>query len=367
MSLLGDLRRIPPLVGREWGYYRRRLRGCSLEPTYRCNLRCKMCGVHTLAGPGDKARELTRGEMLKIVDELAEMGASWLQLIGGEPLLRAEDMLAVISRGNAKGIQTTVITNGALIGEDLAREIVRARLQRLIFSVDGIGEVHDRVRGLEGAFERTCNGMRLVLEERRRQGAAFPVVEIQSTFSRLNCDQAEALVRFREEIGADKLVFLYVSEIPQSRLDATRLDGEPLCTQRWAPGETSCLFGPEELKRFRGALERVPADKAVRVFKALDDDAYLRCVFPTRCCYFMRSVLIINPFGDAYPCPHLDAYVTGNVCEVGVKGVWQNERHRKVIDGLREGMYPVCASCCVFGQNLTPMQAVRVVLGKSLK
>jgi len=367
MDLLRNLRRIPMLVKREWDYARRRLKGCCLEPTYRCNLRCRMCGVRSLVKAGDQDRELRREEMLKIVDELGEMEACWLQLIGGEPLLRPEDMLAVTARANRHRIETTLVTNGALIGEDLAREIVAVRLPKLAFSVDGVGEVHDGVRGAAGAFERARRGLTLVVEERRRRGSALPVVEIWSTFSRLNYDQVGPLLRSKEEFGADAIVLNYLSEISPQRLDATQLDGEPMCTERWAPSGESLLFSPENLAAFRSALECAPADKQQRILKALDDEAYLNCRFPTRRCYFMRNVMIINPSGDAYPCPHLDACVTGNVRERGVKGVWQNERQRKVIDGLREGMYPVCASCCVFGQNLTPTQAVRLALGKSLK
>jgi radical SAM protein with 4Fe4S-binding SPASM domain len=366
MGLLNDLGLVPKLLRREWNYRRRHLVGCSLEPTNRCNLRCTMCGVHTLARPGDKDRELTQGEMLSVLDELGRMGVTWLQLIGGEPYLRPDETCAVTRRASEMGVQTTVVTNGTLIDEALAQEIVDARTQRLIFSVDGVGAVHDRVRGVEGAFERTRRGMELVMEERRRRGAKVPVVEIQSTLSRFNYDQVDALLKFKDEIGAAVIVFLYVSEIPATRLDATRLDEEPLCTRRWAPGSDSCLFTAREVAAFREAMKRAPADKQNRILKALNDEAYLQCRFPTRRCYFMRTILIINPFGDAYPCPHIDKYLTGNVRELGVKGVWQNERHRRAIGGLRKGMYPVCSSCCVFAQNLTPGQLARLGLGMRL-
>jgi radical SAM protein with 4Fe4S-binding SPASM domain len=319
-----------------------------------------------LVKPGDRERELTREEMLKIVDELAEMGATWLQLIGGEPLLRAEETLAVTARAQALGIETTIVTNGALIGEDLAREILAGRVPKLAFSVDGVGEVHDHVRGVAGAFERTRRGLALVVEERRRRGVKAPVIEIWSTLSRLNYDQVEPLLRFKAESRADEIVFSYLSEISPDRLEATRLDGEPLCTQRWAPAGESLRFSPKDLAAFRGALGHAPADKQQRLLTALGDEAYLRCRFPTRRCYFMRSVMIINPFGDAYPCPHIDRYVTGSVRESGVKAVWQNERQRKVIAGLGKTMYPVCSSCCLFGQNLTPLQMARLALGMRL-
>jgi radical SAM protein with 4Fe4S-binding SPASM domain len=275
-------------------------------------------------------------------------------------------MLAVTARANQVGVEATIITNGALVKEDLAREILDVRTPRLVFSVDGVGEAHDRVRAVPGAFDRTQNGMRLIIAERRRRGLKTPVVEIQSTISRLNFDQVNALVRFKEEIGADALVFNYLSEIPEKRLEATRLNGEPLCSRRWAPTTDSLLLTAAEIAPFRQALERAPADKQIRLMKALGDGAYTKCLYPTRRCYFMRNVMIINPFGEAYPCPHIDAYITGNVRDAGVRAVWQNERHRQVISRLRKGMYPVCSSCCVFSLNLTPIQAVRLGMGMKL-
>ena len=366
MSLFRDLHHVPAMVRREWEYRHPVLRGCCLEPTYRCNLRCKTCGCHSLVKPGDRDRELTREEMLKITDELGRMGASWLQLIGGEPFLRPEEMLAVTARANTLGIETTIVTNGALIQEDLAREILNVRTPKLAFSVDGVGEAHDRVRGVAGAFERTQRGLALVVEERRRRGVKAPVIEIFSTLSRLNYDQVGPLLRFKAASGADAIVFTYLTEISPKRLDATRLNGEPLCTQRWAPSEESLLFSPKEIAAFRAALAQLPASKHQRILAALDDEAYLKCRYPTRRCYFMRNAMIINPFGDAYPCPHIDRYVTGNVREAGVKAVWRNERQRKVIAGLGKTMYPVCSSCCLFNQNITPLQAVRLALGMRL-
>ncbi len=366
MSLLRTVRYLPRFLQREWDYAFRHLRGCSLEPTYRCNLRCKMCGVHSLVHPGDKDRELSRSDMIAIVEELGRMGADWLQLIGGEPFLRADDMLAVTERANRVGVKTTIVTNGALINEALARDIVARRTPRLIFSVDGLGDVHDRVRGVKGAFERTRRAMSLVIEERRRLKASVPAVEIQCTLSCLNFDQVEPMLRFTRQIGAEGIVFLYISEIPVASLDATRLNGEPLCTHRWAPGEQSCLFTGDQVPAFRAALAQAPQSKAVQVFNALGDEAFTRCRFPTRRCYFMRNVLIINPYGQAYPCPHLEAYGMGDVRRSGVAKVWQNKRHRTVIEGLGKRMYPVCSRCCAFGMNLTPGQLARLALGMKL-
>ena len=361
MSLRDHLRRLRTLLKKEWQYRRRSLKACTLQPTYRCNLRCRMCEFASLAKPGDKTRELSRDEMLKIVDELAQMGARTLLLIGGEPFLRPEEMLAVTARARQAGLKPFIVTNGTLIDRDLAREIVASRLRWLVFSVDGVGAAHDRVRG-EGAFERVREGMRLVIEERRRRGARRPSIGIQCTFSRLNHGQVAPLLQFKEEIGADSAYFTYLAEVPIEKLDATRLDGEPLCSPCWAPKGESLLLRRDELSAFRHALAGAPAGDDIRLLKALPDDAYLRCLRAPRRCYTMRTHMFINPYGDVHPCLHMDRYVTGNVRQGGLAAVWQNERHRKVIARLPRDMYPVCSGCCLFRANLTLSQQLRLRL-----
>ena len=362
MGLKDKLRRFQTLLRREWAYWRRHLRLCILKPTYRCNLQCKMCGAPSLTRPEEDCPELSQEEMLKITGELAEMGAADLVLLGGEPLLRPEDVLAVVAHARQLGLRTTIETNGTLINENVARGILDSGLRKLIFSIDGVGAAHDRVRGVSGAFERAREGIRLVIEEKRRRAARLPFVMIQGTLSRLNFDQVGPLFRFREEIGADSVHFHYVVEVPTEKADATRLDGEGLCSHRWVPKGESVLLSPKELAAFRGLLERAPQHENIRILEAFKDEMYLKCEHTPRRCYKMRTHLLINPFGEAHPCSFLDKCVTGNVREAGVRTVWQNERHRKVIAGLRKGMYPVCSACYFFLENLTPWQLARLQL-----
>ncbi len=358
MALRDGLRLLRTLAKREWRYWRRTLLSCTLQPTYRCNLRCKMCGAPSLSTPDDPARELSGEEMLRIVDQLKQMGAAHLQLIGGEPFLRKDEMLAVTQHAARLGLKTALVTNGTLINQDLAREILDAGLRKLVFSVDGVNGAHDRIRG-PGVFESMQRGMRFVLEERRRRRSRHPLVHIQSVVSRLNYDQVHPLIRFKEEIGADVLDFNYLTELSGETVQATRLDDVPLCTDRWARKGDSLLLTPAELADLRAALARCPDSETLQILKDHDDDAYLQCHHPPRRCYYIRNVMVINPFGDVYPCVQLDRYVTGNVRQSGLKAVWQNERHRKAVAALRRGMFPACSGCHFFSYNLSPWEVLR--------
>lgn len=125
----------------------------SLNVTLRCNLRCRMCT--TCYDVGD---ELSTREVMDVMDQAALLGVRVLNLLGGEPFVRAdlEDLLEHASR---KDLYTTVTTNGTLLTPDRAARVAVVPPERLhfVFSFDGLPPVHDAVRG-PGAWDRAWAG-----------------------------------------------------------------------------------------------------------------------------------------------------------------------------------------------------------------
>jgi len=79
--------------------------------------------------------ELTTEEALKMVAELAELGASHLAITGGEPFLRP-DVLEIAREAHEHGLSVSFNTNGSLIDDRLAREL--RKLDAFAFlSIDG--------------------------------------------------------------------------------------------------------------------------------------------------------------------------------------------------------------------------------------
>jgi radical SAM protein with 4Fe4S-binding SPASM domain len=126
-----------------------------LDVTRRCNLRCSMC--RTWEDP--RRDELSVPEIAELVRQLPRL--TWLDVTGGEPFLRrdARELLLAIADTGKRLIVLHFPTNGWFTARvvETCRELVARRpdLQLIVtVSIDGPPEVHDRIRGRAGAFER---------------------------------------------------------------------------------------------------------------------------------------------------------------------------------------------------------------------
>ncbi|MGD9143491.1 MAG: radical SAM protein, partial [Dehalococcoidia bacterium] len=139
----------------------------SYSITTMCNLKCKHCYSSSL----DKAApdELSTQEAFGLMDDLSSWGIGLLIIDGGEPLCR-EDLLDIVRYASSKGIRTTIGSNGTLIDEAMAREMIDAGVMAIAISLDGMdAATHDSFRGVEGAFEQTLRG----IEACRNAGLPF--------------------------------------------------------------------------------------------------------------------------------------------------------------------------------------------------
>jgi MoaA/NifB/PqqE/SkfB family radical SAM enzyme len=107
------------------------------EITLACNLKCVHCGSR--AGRR-RPRELTTAECIEVIDQLARLGTREISLIGGEAFLRS-DWTDLIRHIRSYGIYCAVQTGGRQLTPARLREAVRAGLQGLGVSLDGLQRV----------------------------------------------------------------------------------------------------------------------------------------------------------------------------------------------------------------------------------
>jgi radical SAM protein with 4Fe4S-binding SPASM domain len=157
--------------------------------TRRCNLHCMHCysDSHDRAYPG----ELTTEEGKRLLDDLASFGVPVVLFSGGEPLIRP-DIFELGAYAHDLGMRTVLSTNGTLITDDVARRIQAAGFSYVGVSLDGIGPVHDKVRGKIGAFQDALTGLRRCRELGVRVGLRF-------TVHRKNVDQLPAIFDLLEQ------------------------------------------------------------------------------------------------------------------------------------------------------------------------
>ncbi len=135
--------------------------------TRRCNLHCAHC--YTDSFDRQYEGELTTAEAKAVIDDLADFGAPVILFSGGEPLLRP-DLPELVERAQAHGIRSVISTNGTLLIHGVAQELKDLGVSYVGVSIDGPQPVHDRFRGVAGAFNEAIQGIRNCREAGLRVG-----------------------------------------------------------------------------------------------------------------------------------------------------------------------------------------------------
>jgi Fe-coproporphyrin III synthase len=141
--------------------------------TKRCNLKCVHCYAHA-KGEDYKGSELSTDEGKRLIDDLSQFGAPVILFSGGEPLLR-QDLPELIDYAVKKGMRAVISTNGTLITKEKAAIFARLNLSYIGVSLDGIGPVNDRFRGVGGAFEKAIEGIRNARDAGIKVGLRFTI------------------------------------------------------------------------------------------------------------------------------------------------------------------------------------------------
>lgn len=138
-----------------------------IEPTNACNLGCAYCGNRTMLRPR-KFIDLALFE--RMVEEMVQHGIPRMTLhTGGEPTLhpRLPEMIRIAKRA---GRVVNMSTNGTLLTEKLARELVDAGPDMLNISADA-GDAATFAKTRDGAdLERVVDGVRRLRTLRDEQG-----------------------------------------------------------------------------------------------------------------------------------------------------------------------------------------------------
>jgi radical SAM family uncharacterized protein len=153
---------------------------------YTCNLECGMCPFWRR--PDEKL--LGVDDEVRIMDSLVKAGVLFYGFEGGEPLLRRD--LAQILEESHKRFYTSLVTNGWLLKERIHQ--ICDYVEFLFVSLDGIGPLHDKLRGVNGSFDRAIRGIKSAKDHGAR-------VAINSTITRENIHQAEEMVHLAEGLG----------------------------------------------------------------------------------------------------------------------------------------------------------------------
>jgi radical SAM protein with 4Fe4S-binding SPASM domain len=168
--------------------------------TRTCNLRCVHC--YTDSDNQKYAGELTTEEGLQLIDELADFSIPSLLFSGGEPLMR-HDLFKLIEYAAKKNVRPVISTNGTLIDKDTARDIKNAGVVYVGISLDGMEEVNDSFRGVEGAYKKAMKGFENCRNADQRVG-------LRLTLTKRNYQDLHRIFDFIETEGINRACFYHL-------------------------------------------------------------------------------------------------------------------------------------------------------------
>lgn len=320
-----------------------------LMPHSRCNCRCVMCDIWRA---NEHKQELSADELAPHVETLARLGTRSVVLSGGEALLHSN--LWTLCRMLAeRGIRITLLSTGLTL-ERHAADAARW-CSEVIVSLDGDRELHDRIRGIDGAFDRLVAGVRAV----RR---ASPACRVSG-----RC----VIQRLNHHAVADVIVAAH--EIPLARISFLAADVTSTAFNRPQPwsGErvAEVALDEQEATALEAHVEEVIAtagDDFASGFIAESPDKLRRiarhflalcgaCPATPPVCNAPWVSTVIEADGTVRPC--FFHAPLGNIHEEPLERILNGERAVAFRRGLDVTSDPVCRNCtCTL--RLTPWQPV---------
>jgi mycofactocin radical SAM maturase len=307
------------------------------ELTYACNLAC----IHCLSSSGRRdPRELSTDECLSVVDQLRDMQVFYVNLGGGEPMLR-RDFFDVVEYATTHQVGVKFSTNGTYLDATAARRLATMDYLDVQISIDGAtAEVNDAVRG-DGSFAAAISAMDHLAE------AGVGPFKISLVVTRHNVDQLDDYLALADRYGA--------------QLRVTRLRPSGRGVDSWHHLHPTQA---QQVQLYRWLMDRpnVLTGDSFFHLSALGDP-----LPGLNLCGAGRVVCLIDPIGDVYACPFVihDQFRAGSVRdEGGFARVW---RESDLFTSLREPESPgACASCGSYDSCQGGCMAAKFFVGLDL-
>lgn len=308
--------------------------GVLWDLTSRCNLRCRHCVVSA----GEECTdELDLSDCFRLIDEFADFKIGQLILSGGEPMIR-KDFFDIAEYAASKGILLQIATNGTLIDEEGAQRLASIGARTQVSLDSSIAATHDDFRQSPGSWQKTINGIKLLVK------AGVPVT-LAAAVTTMNIDNIPELYELGKELGVT--TFRILPFVPSGRgKEAMDLEVQParmreltefLLEKREsdsltiAPMEFECTFRP-------------PPEQD------MDPDMRIGCDGAIGYC-------TVTSKGDVLPCNYFEGADVENVKDRSFRWIWDNSRFLNYFRSLKASdmkgecskcqWLPVCRGSCI--------------------
>lgn len=249
-----------------------------LDPTTACNLSCKGCW----ASEYGNTLNLTFEEIDSIIRQGKELGVYFYIFTGGEPLARKKDLIKICEKHN--DCEFLTFTNGTLIDQDFAEEMLKIKNLIPAISIEGNEEATDFRRG-EGTYKKVLKAMEILKKNKLPFG-------ISCCYTSENYDSITGEDFVDEMINRGALFAWYFHFMPVGKKTGTEL-----------------LPDTEQRKKIYNRIREYRSSKPIFFMDFQNDAEYVG-----GCIAGGRTYLHINANGDIEPCVFIH-YSDSNIRE----------------------------------------------------
>ena len=159
-----------------------------------CNLRCVMCvhGLGTMKNVGIMEEDFAKS----MIDQLADMGVYSMKFNWRGEAAMHKKLAEIIRYAKEKGIpEVQMNTNGIPFDEHKISEVIKAGMDRVIFSVDGNSkETYEKIR-VGSNFDKLVNNIEAFVRIRKELGSLKPFLRVQMVRTNTNAHEVDGLIQ----------------------------------------------------------------------------------------------------------------------------------------------------------------------------
>lgn len=274
-----------------------------IDPTTACNLKCTGCWAASYG----HSKNLSYEELSGIIRQGKELGMHVYLFSGGEPMVRKADIIKLCEQ--YPDCEFGAFTNGTLIDEQFANDMLRVQNFIPIISVEGFEKATDSRRG-EGVFRYVVKAMKLLREKKLPFG-------VSCCYTSANVDSISSEEYFDWMVDSGAKFAWFFTYMPVGK-DATK----------------DLLASAEDRKKMYDAIRKFRNEKAIFTIDFWNDGE-----FTNGCIAGGKHYLHINAAGDVEPCAFIH-YSDSNI------------RDKSLLDCLKGSLFRHYRAAQPFSDNL---------------
>ena len=303
--------------------------------TDRCNAKCVMCSYWKKTQHTDLSLELVK----RVNEEISHMGTEKVLFSGGEPTIN-KDLIDMISDSHEHGFETSLITNGSMLSHSFSERLVVAGLNRIDLSIDSYkADVHDKIRGFPGLWERAAQGIKNIHTAAKKHGVVLHTT-MSSVIIPQNYKLIPEIVLLKKELGVEN-IHMYLTR---------PYVGGAVNTQLPLSEEQIKEFMNDIIPKIKNNAEAIgmPNDEINELLSLIDPNK--KIVYDSACFIPLFHATVAHD-GRVYPCcnaadrAEVVDFSMGNLNKQSFKDIWFGEKYAEFRKTCRDHLPGICDNC----------------------